>query len=167
MLGEIIDKLTNKFSETVFLKNENELEKQVYALEKLLEKYPNNHLLQNKLTICKLGLKGEQEIEFELKNANIGMYVIRDLNLEYEDLKAQIDYFVITPAYSYFIECKNLLGNITVDQNGNFNRDYTINGKRVKEGIYNPLSQAQRHIEVYKNQTCKLLYFFPCIHLKH
>lgn len=150
MLEEIINKLTNKFSETVFLKHENELEKQVYALEKLLEKYPNNNLLQNKLTICKLGLKGEQEIEFELKNANIGMYVIRDLNIEFENLKAQIDYFVITPAYSYFIECKNLLGNITVDQNGNFNRDYYINGKRIKEGIYNPLSQAQRHIEVYK-----------------
>ena len=68
-----------------------------------------------KLKLCELGLKGEKEIEFELKNANIGMYVLHDINMKYEDLTAQIDYIIITPASMYFIECKNLVGNITVN----------------------------------------------------
>lgn len=103
-----------------------------------------------KLKLCELGLKGEKEIEFELKNANIGMYVLHDINMKYEDLTAQIDYIVITPASMYFIECKNLVGNITVNSRGEFIREYTYNRKKVREGIYSPVRQAERHIEIFK-----------------
>ncbi len=112
--------LFKKFNETIFYKNDSELEKQVTVLQKLNKEYPKNDIIANKLKICEIGLKGEKEIEFELKNANIGMYVLHDINLEYEELKAQIDYIVITPAYVYFIECKNLIGNITINNRGEF-----------------------------------------------
>jgi len=75
----------DKFNDTIFYKKDNELEVQVEILKKLLEKY-NNEELKHKLRICELGLYGENEIEFELKNANIGMYVLRDVNLKYNDL---------------------------------------------------------------------------------
>lgn len=150
MINELINKLTNKFTETVFLKRGSELEEQIKALKTLLEKYPNNEALQNELRLCEIGLQGEKEIEFELSNANIGMYVLHDVNIEYQDLKAQIDYIIITPAYSYYIECKNLIGNVIIDSNGNFSREYFIGKKKIKEGMYSPLSQAQRHIEIYK-----------------
>lgn len=58
--------------------------------------------------LCELALKGEREIEFELENTNIGMYVLHDVNLEFKNLKAQIDYIIITPAKVYFVECKIL-----------------------------------------------------------
>lgn len=103
-----------------------------------------------KLKLCELGLKGEKEIEYELKNANIGMYVLHDINMKYEDLTAQIDYIVITPASMYFIECKNLVGNITVNSRGEFIREYTYNRKKVREGIYSPIRQVERHIEIFK-----------------
>lgn len=103
-----------------------------------------------KLKLCELGLKGEKEIEFELKNANIGMYVLHDINMKYEDLTAQIDYIIITPASMYFIECKNLVGNIIVNSRGEFIREYTYNRKKVKEGIYSPIRQVERHIEIFK-----------------
>ena len=103
-----------------------------------------------KLKLCELGLKGEKEIEFELKNANIGMYVLHDINMKYEDLTAQIDYIVITPASMYFIECKNLVGNISVNSRGEFIREYTYNRKKVREGIYSPIRQVERHIEIFK-----------------
>lgn len=73
MLGEIIDKFTKKFAETIFVKTDSELEKQIEALEILLKKYPNSDFLKNKLKMCKIGLQGEKEIEFELKIANIGI----------------------------------------------------------------------------------------------
>lgn len=142
--------LFNKFTETIFIKNNSELESQILALKKVIEKYPNNQGLKKQLVLCELGLKGEQDIEFELKNANIGMYVLHDVNLKFDDLKAQIDYIVITPAKVYFIECKNLTGNITVNNNGDFIREWNFNGHKIKEGIYSPLRQAERHIEVYK-----------------
>lgn len=114
-----------------------------------------------KLKLCELGLKGEKEIEFELKNANIGMYVLHDINMKYEDLTAQIDYIIITPASMYFIECKNLVGNISVNNRGEFIREYTYNRKKVKEGIYSPVRQAERHIEIFKkiwnNRNTKLI----------
>ena len=91
--------LFNKFTETEFLKNSNELEKQLIILEKLHEQYPHNEKILNKLKTFKLGYKGEKEIEFELKNSNIGMYVLHDVNLVINGVKAQIDYIVITPAY--------------------------------------------------------------------
>lgn len=150
MIDELINKLKNKFTDTIFLKKGSELEEQIKALKTLLEKYPNNEALQNELRLCEIGLQGEKEIEFELSNANIGMYVLHDVNIEYQDLKAQIDYIIITPAYSYYIECKNLIGNVIIDSNGNFSREYFIGKKKIKEGMYSPLSQAQRHIEIYK-----------------
>lgn len=150
MIDELINKLKNKFTDTIFLKKGSELEEQIKALKTLLEKYPNNEALQNELRLCEIGLQGEKEIEFELSNANIGMYVLHDVNMEYQDLKAQIDYIIITPAYTYFVECKKLIGNITIDSNGNFNREYYRGKKKIKEGMYSPLSQAQRHIEIFK-----------------
>jgi len=145
-----LDNFTNKFTETVFYKKDSELEYQIQALETLLKDHPNNYELLKKLKLCNLGLQGEKEIEFELKNSNCGMYVLHDINLKYNDLSAQIDYIIITPAKVYFVECKNLIGNITVDNKGNFIREYELNQKKIKEGIYSPITQAQRHIEVFK-----------------
>lgn len=142
--------LFDKFNETIFYKKDSELELQIEALKKIQKEYPNNDIIAHKLKICELGLKGEKEIEFELKNSNIGMYVLHDVNLNFNDLKAQIDYFVITPAYIYCIECKNLIGNITINNRGEFIREYQYGNKKVKEGIYSPLRQSERHIEVFK-----------------
>ena len=85
-----------------------------------------------------------------MKKANLGLYVIRDLNIEFEDLKAQIDYVVVTPMYCYFIECKNLIGNITVNEKGDFIREYEYNGKKNKTGMYSPLRQVEAQRDVYK-----------------
>ena len=142
--------LFDQFSETILYKKDSELELQIDALRKINNEYPNNEKISQKLRICELGLKGEKEIEFELKNANIGMYVLHDVNLEYDDLKAQIDYLVITPAYIYFIESKNLIGNIAINNRGEFIREYQYGNKKIKEGIYSPLRQAERHIDVFK-----------------
>ncbi len=78
------------------------------------------------------------------------MYVLRDVKFKYEDLTAQIDYIVITPVYTYYIECKNLIGNIRVTEKGDFIRDFSINGKKIKKGIYSPLRQVEAQREVIR-----------------
>lgn len=142
--------LFKKFTETIFYKKDSQLEEQISALKELQQEYPSNSKLNYKLKLCELGLIGENEIEFELKNANIGMYILRDVNLNYKDLTAQIDYIIITPGYTYFVECKNLIGNISVNNRGEFTREYIYNHKKIVEGIYSPIRQAERHIEIFK-----------------
>lgn len=147
--------LFKKFNKTVFYKKHSDLELQVEALQKLQKEYPDNIQLSLRLKTAELGLKGEQEIEFELKNSDIGMYVLHDVNLKIDDISAQIDYIVIAPGATYFIECKNLIGNITVNERGEFTREYKYGNKVVKEGIYSPIRQAERHVEIFKKIWAK------------
>ena len=70
-----------QFRDTIFLKEDSSLQKIVIELENLLEKEPKNEQLQQELYIAKKGLKGEDEIAYQLKKANIGMYVLRDINI--------------------------------------------------------------------------------------
>ena len=146
--------LFNAFNDTIFLKEKSSLKEQYEALSKLKEEYPNNKDINSALYICKKGLDGEKEIEYELSKANLGLYVLHDINFEYEDLKAHI---VISKAYTYFIECKNLVGNIIVNNKGEFIREYNIYGRKIKKGMYSPLRQVEAQRDVYKKIWYKSL----------
>jgi len=65
-------------------------------------------------------------------------------------LSAQIDYLVITRKINFVIECKNLYGNIEINAKGDFIRTIKYGDKFVKEGIYSPITQNQRHMELIK-----------------
>jgi tRNA modification GTPase len=78
------------------------------------------------------------------------MYVLRDIKLKYEDLTAQIDYVIITPVFIYYVECKNLIGNIKVNEKGDFIREYYLNGKKIVKGMYSPLRQVEAQREVVR-----------------
>ena len=139
-----------RFKDTVFYKEDSDLQNKYDALKRLSEEYPNNEELLEELYIVKKGLDGENEIAYQLRKSNIGMYVLRDIKVKYEDLTAQIDYIVITPVYAYFIECKNLVGNITINEKGDFIRELNINGKTIKKGMYSPLRQVEAQREVMR-----------------
>lgn len=142
--------LFDKFRETVFVNDSTDLEKQIVELKRIRETAENKYYIDRDIKLLETGLQGEKEIIFELKNANIGMYVLHDITIAYEDLTAQIDFMIVTKAHIYLVECKNMIGDITVNNAGEFKRDYMLNGKKIKEAIYSPLTQAQRHKEVLK-----------------
>ena len=96
----------DKFRDTIVLKEDSTLEDKIKYLEQLKEKYPNSKNVNSQLYMAEKGLAGEKEILYQLSKANIGMFVLHDVNIVYEDLKAQIDFIVITPWCCYFIECK-------------------------------------------------------------
>lgn len=139
-----------RFKDTIFYKSNSDLQEKFDALTKLNKEYPNNNDVLSELYIVKKGLEGEKEISYQLQKANIGMYVLHDVKVKYGDLTAQIDYIVITSVFIYFIECKNLIGNITVNENGDFIREYTFNGKKIKKGMYSPLRQVEAQREVIR-----------------
>ena len=142
--------LFDLFKETIFAKKSSELELKYNVLKELQSLYPNNEELKQEFFVVKKGLDGEKEIEYQLEKSNLGIIVLHDINIEYENLKAQIDYIIITKAYTYFVECKNLIGNITVNEKGDFIREYTFNNKKIKKGLYSPLRQVEAQRDVYK-----------------
>ncbi len=167
---DIINKAIDafRFKDTVFYKTDSDLQERFNALEKLNKEFPNNEDLLIELYTIKKGLEGENELAYELSKANIGMYVLRDIKLKYEDLTAQIDYVVLTPMYTYLIECKNLVGNITVNDKGDFIRELSINGKTIKKGMYSPLRQveAQREVlrKIWESKVSRIKKIFASSH---
>ena len=136
----------------VFLKKSNQATEYISKLKELQEKCSGDlkEEIEKQITIAEYGVKGEESIAFELKNSGMDMYILQDICLEYEDLSAQIDYIIITRKRTYIIECKNLIGVIEVNSNGDFIRTYQMRGKKVKEGIYSPITQNVRHLHVLK-----------------
>ena len=146
----LLDNIFNSFKDTVFLKEDSDLEKQVEELKQIKDSGNNSYSIDRDIKLLELGIKGENEIAYELKNANYGLYVLRDVTIEFDGNKAQIDYVVVSKGFTYLIECKNLIGNIYVDNKGQFQREYEIGGKKIKEAIYSPYTQAIRHKEILK-----------------
>lgn len=106
--------------------------------------------IDKQIKIASYGEAGEKNIAFELKNSGMDMFVLHDIYLEHGGLGAQIDYLVITRKHIYIIECKNLIGDIEIDSNGSFIRTYEYNRKKIREGIYSPITQNERHLRVLK-----------------
>lgn len=122
--------LTEKKKRLVQLRDEStdpdeqkELDLQIYAFKK--------------------GVEGENEIEWELTHSELPIYILRDLYLECDGLKSQLDLLVITPSSNFAIECKNYGTNIKVDCN---NRFYRIKKDGSSEAFYSPLTQNRHHI---------------------
>ena len=59
---------------------------------------------------------------------------------------------VVSKGFTYLIECKNLIGNIYVDNKGEFHREYDLGGKKIREAIYSPYTQAMRHKDILKKR---------------
>ncbi|MBQ6814757.1 MAG: NERD domain-containing protein [Lachnospiraceae bacterium] len=136
----------------VFLKEESEASNYIEKLKKLSEEASDDikKKIDEQIKVASYGVYGEQNIAFELKNSGMDMYILHDIFLAAGELTAQIDYIVITRKRTYIIECKNLIGDIEIDNKGNFIRTYEVNGKKKKEGIYSPITQNERHLNVLK-----------------
>ena len=137
------------FFDQTFVKNNNTLERKKLALNNLLKYEPRNRNLSQELFMVQKGLDGEGKIAYQLSKSNVGMYIFHDIKLQYNDLTAQIDYIVFTSKACYFIETKNYIGNIKVDENGNFIREYKYNGKKIKKGMDSPIRQVEAQLDVF------------------
>ena len=79
--------------------------------------------------------------------------MLHDLYIEsVSGASAQIDFLVLTPKINFVLECKNLFGNIEINSKGDFIRTIRCDGRYYKEGIYSPITQNQRHLQVLKER---------------
>lgn len=144
--------LFDKMKEPVFLKESSNAQAQLERLQ-ALEPQLNEEgqaIIRQDIKCLEYGIAGEKNIAFELKNSHMPMYILHDIYLEDGDLNAQIDYLVFTRKICFVIECKNLYGNIEITNTGDFIRTTEFGGRKNKEGIYSPITQNQRHLELMK-----------------
>jgi len=135
-----------------FYKKDSDAQRQLEKLKEIYKTAPNSIKLKidQDIKMLSYGIAGEENIAFELSNSLLPIIVLHDLHIEFEDLSTQIDYLIITNKFSLIIECKNLIGNIEVNSNGDFIRTWQYNGKYNKEGIYSPITQNARHLDMIK-----------------
>ncbi len=148
ILDTIKETITGKpaIKGAIFLKEDSDAEKQLEKMQELLEvaDEKTKKQIEEDIRYLKYGIEGEKQIAYELKTAFYPMVVLHDLHLEFGDITAQIDYIIFTRKLALVIECKNLYGNIEINNKGDFIRS----GK--KECIYSPITQNKRHLEVLK-----------------
>ena len=142
--------------EVTILKESSDAKEYLSKLKELQSSVKKGSQLYKKLdkeiSIVKAGIIGEEAILFELKNSGMDLVVLHDICLVDQDgNSAQIDFLVITPYVRVFIECKNLFGDIEINNKGEFIRTIEYGNKKYKEGIYSPITQNERHMLVYKN----------------
>jgi len=143
----------DKLKEPVFLRESNSSEAHLEKLKTLhgVSQGEMRKQIELDMKLLNYGIAGEKTVIFELRNSFMPMLVLHDLFLDYKGLTAQIDFLVITKKKVFILECKNLFGNLEVNSNGDFIRTIEINGKMRKEGIYSPITQNQRHMDVLRN----------------
>lgn len=148
----IIDSFFNKRIGPVFLKENSEAEDFIAKMKKLSERTSGSLKddIDEQIKLAEIGLLGEKQIIYELKNSGLDMYILHDIYLEKGDLSAQIDFLISTRQHIYAIECKNLFGDIEIDDKGNFIRRLNYGKLYKREGIYSPVTQNERHLNVLR-----------------
>lgn len=144
--------LFSQTGEPIFLKESSDAQAQLDKLRELapLLNAEGRKIINQDIRRLEYGIEGEKNIIFELKNSHMPIVILHDIYLEDGDLSAQIDFVVYTKKMIFFIECKNMYGDIEITSSGDFIRKVTFDGKTYKEGFYSPITQSQRHLELLK-----------------
>ncbi|QOR67979.1 HRDC domain-containing protein [Cytobacillus suaedae] len=153
-LKNVFNILTDKreIKEPIIYKESNENSNLINNLTSLAEsKDPSIDIkkVENHLKLFSIGITGEKNVLFELQNSMLPFLVLHNINIEFEDYKAQLDFVIITHKFILVMEVKKLFGNIHITENGDFQRVITKNNKVVnKEGMYSPINQVERHVAI-------------------
>lgn len=133
-----------------FIKDFSMENRQLKELEKLAYKLKDGDKkdkVNKAIYYQKQGLYGEKNVYFELKNTFLPILCLHDIRLKYEEYVAQLDFVVISSRYICVLETKKLNGNIKINSSGEFIR---IFNDKNKQGMYSPVSQNRRHINILK-----------------
>lgn len=142
--------LFDKQREPIVIKEDSDAKKQLEQLEEYLKVAPADIKgeIEQDIRNVNYGIRGEEALMFELKNSHIPMYILHDITFERNGIKTQIDFLIVTNKVTFILECKNLYGNISIDSQGSFTRTVQYDKKYYKEGIYSPITQNERHLNM-------------------
>ena len=144
----------DNIKDTIFLKDFNRENTNLKKLEQILLTVSNNDIkkqIEKEISLIKLGLEGENNVYFELKNSFLPMICMHDIRIQVGELFAQIDFLVLTNKFFYVFETKHLAGDVRINKEGDFIRVMNDEmGVRKEEGMYNPVTQGDRHSRILR-----------------
>lgn len=144
--------------EPTFFRDECDAQMQIEKMEEIKKTVPPevSKQIEQDIRMLSSGISGENMVAYELKNSYMPILILRDLYLEYKGLTAQIDYVVIDTKFILIIECKKMTEDIEVTNTGDFIRLFKNSTGKIykKEGIYSPIVQNERHLELIKHILC-------------
>jgi len=144
--------------EPTFIRNDCDAQVQMEKLQELKKTVTlaKAKQIEQDIKMLAAGISGEDSVAYELKHSYMPILILRDLYLEYQGLTAQIDYVVIDTRFLLVIECKKMSGDIDVTNTGDFIRLFKNSAGKIlkREGIYSPLVQNERHLELIKRILC-------------
>ena len=141
----------------IFMKDFSKENEQIADLERLadlLKEGDKKSKIIKDIHYLKQGISGENNVYYELKNSFLPIICLHDIRVEYEGYVAQLDFVVISSRYICILETKKLNGNITINNQGDFIRIFNDNNK---QGMYSPVSQNRRHVNIIKHMIFKEL----------
>lgn len=144
-----------KIEEATFIKEFEDSTLVIEQLEELLQKVNDDKVKKNiewEISCIKAGDAGEKNVYYELNNSRLPMLCFHNLRLEHKGYKAQMDFVLLTPRFICILETKRLNGDITINNEGDFVRHFKSSSGKVykKEGIYSPVTQNEKHVELLK-----------------
>ena len=156
----------NKIKNPELMKDISHVEEE--KLVALLDKVGDDEKekIENQLRMVRIGLKGEENVRFELMHLKEPCLILHDITLfDNAGSQSQIDFIVLTAHCGFVLESKRLSGDIKIDAEGNFTRLLkNREGKVYKtEGIYSPIRQNEIHLDVLKKflEDRKLIKYYP------
>lgn len=140
----------NKFDEPIFMKTSNELDNKLKVLKSGIDDVENKEKLRADIVLTELGLKMEERVAEILKKSNMGMFVLRDIHVTYNNEKANIDFCIITSARCYLVECQNMVGNVIVIGSKDFQRKYNVDAEEIADTIKSPYKRICHYKDILK-----------------
>jgi hypothetical protein len=167
-LWNLINGGKRTITETIFVKdfsNDNQQLNDLSMLASRVSTPDKRDTIERDMDFLRIGIKGEADVYFELKNSFIPMLCLHDVRLEYNGYMAQFDFIIITKKFVCILETKKLSGDIEITPDGDFVRIIkSRSGKFIKkEGIYSPIAQNERHVRILREILVKerLIKTFP------
>lgn len=142
----------NKIKEPIFYNEHEDL--RIKILDELMTRVGDDQksIIEEEKKYVQIGLSGESNVIHELRRSCQPLIFLHDITLQNGFYNSQIDFIVITKCGLLVLECKKLVGDIKIDNEGNFTRYFKNSKGEVykKEAIYSPITQNRYHIDALR-----------------
>lgn len=130
------------------MKKVEEIPKRIQSEEALLGRLPKNHpkyiKIKNSIEKRRAGYRGECNVDYHLSFLQKSKYIIlKDLNLQYDEKRFQIDRLLLSPYFLLDLEIKNYSGSLFFDTKS---KQLIQKYNEIEKGYPNPLQQAERQL---------------------
>ena len=93
---------------------------------------------------------GERRIIDALLTLDMPMYILRDVNINYDGKSSRVNCMVFTRKMAFVIECDDIYGSIEINHDGGFERSSGGRENKNVDGVFYPMEATKAHIDLIR-----------------